>query len=177
MKTEELLADALKNLIFDESLDNITVQRLSDYCNIKRQTFYYHFRDIYDLITWIFLNETSLINKETKDWKEMVSNMVKYVNKNKKFVKHILDSSARDLFEQFVHSYFFSTLLKQFVALDKTNKFTSEEKRFYVTYYVSGMTSCVILWIDQGMKEKKEELINRLEQLNSGFIPSLIKYK
>ena len=51
MKTEVLLADALKELMSKESLDEITVKRLSDMCGIKRQTFYYHFRDIYDLLT------------------------------------------------------------------------------------------------------------------------------
>lgn len=175
MKTEQLLADALKELMSNESFDQITVQELSKHCNIKRQTFYYHFRDIYDLLTWMFLNENRLINKDVKDWKEMVSNIIKYVNKNKKFIKHILESSARDLFEQFVHSYFYSQLLKQFVELDKEHKITSEDRKFYVTYYTSALTSCVILWIDQGMKDKAEDLLNKLEQANSHLILGLIK--
>lgn len=175
MKTEQLLADTLKELMSNESLDRITVQELSSACNIKRQTFYYHFRDIYDLLTWMFLNENALINKEVKDWKEMVKMITKYANKNKNFVKHILESSARDLFEQFVYSYFYSRILRQFASLDKENKFTSEERKFYVTYYTSAMTSCVILWIDQGMKEKVEDLLIKLEMLNNQFIPGLIK--
>lgn len=175
MKTEQLIADTLKKLMSNESFDRITVQELSSACNIKRQTFYYYFRDIYDLLTWIFLNENTLINKEVKDWKEMVKQIIKYVNKNKNFVKHILESSARDLFEQFVYSYFYSQILRQFVTFDKENKFTSEERKFYVTYYTSAMTSCIILWIDQGMKEKVEDLLNKLEMLNNQFIPGLIK--
>ncbi len=175
MKTEQLIADALKKLMSNESFDRITVQELSSACNIKRQTFYYHFRDIYDLLTWIFLNENTLINKNVKDWKEMVKQIVKYVNKNKSFVKHILESSAQDLFEQFVYSYFYSQILRQLVTLDKENRFTSEERKFYVTYYTSAMTSCVILWIEQGMKEKVEDLLNKLEMLNNQFLPGLIK--
>ena len=170
MKTEQLIADALKKLMSNESFDRITVQELSSACNIKRQTFYYHFRDIYDLLTWIFLNENTLINKNVKDWKEMVKQIVKYVNKNKSFVKHILESSAQDLFEQFVYSYFYSQILRQLVTLDKENRFTSEERKFYVTYYTSAMTSCVILWIEQGMKEKVEDLLNKLEMLNNQFL-------
>lgn len=175
MKTEQLIAEALKELMSNESFDHITVQELSSACGIKRQTFYYHFRDIYDLLTWIFLNENTLINKKVKDWKEMVRQIIKYVNKNKNFVKHILESSARDLFEQFVYSYFYSQILRQFVTFDKENRFTSEERKFYVTYYTSAMTSCVILWIEQGMKEKVEDLLIKLEILNNQFIPGLIK--
>ena len=59
MKTEQLIAEALKELMSNESFDRITVQELSYACGIKRQTFYYHFRDIYDLLTWIFLNENT----------------------------------------------------------------------------------------------------------------------
>ena len=71
-----------------ESLDEITVKRLSDMCGIKRQTFYYHFRDIYDLLTWIFLNEDIKTRSPVTSWQDAVCVITKYVNKNKKFIKN-----------------------------------------------------------------------------------------
>ena len=49
MKTEQFLADTLRELMEKEPLENITVIKLAKICCINRQTFYYHFRDIYDL--------------------------------------------------------------------------------------------------------------------------------
>ena len=57
MKTEYRLAEALKNMMSEVPLDSISVTTLTKKCKVNRQTFYYHFHDIYDLLTLIFLNE------------------------------------------------------------------------------------------------------------------------
>ena len=71
MKTEDKLGKTLKELMVTEPLDTITVKRLSTLCGINRQTFYYHFRDIYDLLTWIFLNESVHGVDQCKSWQEV----------------------------------------------------------------------------------------------------------
>ena len=58
MKTEYRLAEALKNMMSEVPLDSISVTTLTKKCKVNRQTFYYHFHDIYDLLTLIFLNES-----------------------------------------------------------------------------------------------------------------------
>ena len=57
MKMKDRLGLALKEFMASENLDEISVVSLTNYCNVNRQTFYYHFRNIYDLLTWVFLNE------------------------------------------------------------------------------------------------------------------------
>ena len=39
-------------------LEEISVAALTRRCKVNRQTFYYHFHDIYDLLALVFLNET-----------------------------------------------------------------------------------------------------------------------
>ena len=70
MKTEQKLALKLKELMSNEPLDQITVSRLTKVCGVNRQTFYYHFRDIYDLLTWIFLNESIQEIETASNYKE-----------------------------------------------------------------------------------------------------------
>ena len=57
MKTEAKFAIKIKELMQTTPLDQISVKNLCDTVGVNRQTFYYHFRDIYDLLTAIFLNE------------------------------------------------------------------------------------------------------------------------
>ena len=52
--TKKALAASLKKLSGRKSLDKITVIDLAEDCEINRQTFYYHFKDIFDLVEWIF---------------------------------------------------------------------------------------------------------------------------
>ena len=50
--TKYALAQSLRKLLKERPLDKITVKDLVEDCGVNRQTFYYHFQDIYDLIAW-----------------------------------------------------------------------------------------------------------------------------
>ena len=51
-RTKEKLARALEELLESRPLDRVRVHDLTDRCDIHRQTFYYHFTDVYALFTW-----------------------------------------------------------------------------------------------------------------------------
>lgn len=46
------IAETLYELLKHKPLDKITVKELVDTCNISRQSFYYHFQDIMDVVEW-----------------------------------------------------------------------------------------------------------------------------
>ena len=52
--TKEALAAAMKKLLATKPVDKITVKDLVEECGVNRQTFYYHFDDVYDLLEWVF---------------------------------------------------------------------------------------------------------------------------
>ena len=51
--TKQKIAQALRQLMLERPLKKITVQDLMESTKMKRQTFYYHFQDIYDVLVWI----------------------------------------------------------------------------------------------------------------------------
>ena len=51
--TKQKIAQALRQLMLERPLKKITVQDLMERTQMKRQTFYYHFQDIYDVLVWI----------------------------------------------------------------------------------------------------------------------------
>ena len=61
---KEKIADALIKLLETKTLDKITIKEIVEICNTSRQTFYYYFKDIYDIVEWIFLEKSTLILKE-----------------------------------------------------------------------------------------------------------------
>ena len=50
--TKQMIASKLFELLDHEKPENVTVKRLVEECGISRQTFYYHFKDIMDVMEW-----------------------------------------------------------------------------------------------------------------------------
>lgn len=57
--TKRALEQSLKNLLLKKPLTKITINDIADDCGINRMTFYYHFKDIYDLVEWSCLEMPS----------------------------------------------------------------------------------------------------------------------
>ena len=55
LMTQRAFGNALVRLLQQRPLSKITVNDIVEECGVARQTFYYHFQDIYDLLQWIFL--------------------------------------------------------------------------------------------------------------------------
>lgn len=53
-----LIAETFTQLLEKEDIDKITVTKLIGECHISRQTFYYHFQDIMDVLEWTFRRST-----------------------------------------------------------------------------------------------------------------------
>ena len=50
---KEIIAEAAGRLIRERKVKKLTVKDIVEECNITRQTFYYHFEDIPDLLRWV----------------------------------------------------------------------------------------------------------------------------
>lgn len=57
--TKAALEASLKKLLLKKPLDKITINDLTTDCGISRMAFYYHFKDIYDLVEWSCLEDAT----------------------------------------------------------------------------------------------------------------------
>ena len=55
--SKRMLADALRALLRDHWFSEVTVTQICSLCGMSRKNFYYHFKDKYDLVNWIFCSE------------------------------------------------------------------------------------------------------------------------
>lgn len=55
--TKQAMANVLKELLEEQPFEKIRVYDICDRCHMNRKSFYYHFRDKYDLVNWIFDTE------------------------------------------------------------------------------------------------------------------------
>lgn len=175
MKTEVKLGAALKELMASEPIDKITVKRLTDICDINRQTFYYHFRDIYDLLTWIYLNESVKEMENVSTWKEAIRAFLGYIQKNSTFIKNTLSSAGRDLFINFLYSSIYNSEMRIISKADTKSILTTEDRRFVAAFVAPGLVATVVRWVENDMKESSDSLIRHLDILMDGYVHDIIR--
>jgi len=104
MKKQEIIKETLKNLIETLPLSEITVQKLCKKSNIKRQTFYYHYTSIYDVIVAYFLNEEITDIDKSTNWSNLVHCILTYCAKNRQLILKTLKSDANEAVETFFYN-------------------------------------------------------------------------
>lgn len=161
--TKRALAASLKKMMEKKPLSKITVTDLAQECGINRHTFYYHFRDIYDLVQWIFLSETEYVLEQIKgedSWQLGMKWMFDYALENKKFVTGTLRSASKEHLTGFLVQQIYS-LIRQVVDRESQDIAISEEKKVFVaTFYSHGITGIVMDWIEKDMQQNPDEIID-----------------
>lgn len=167
MKIESIYQEGLKKLIKERPLDEVNVVMLCELCNSNRQTFYYHFRDISDVVESIFLREKVGYAKKLLDYQAILKEMISYINNNYNFVSSINKSYSQEKLRSFLFSYFYSRV----GMLLKNHKIVGPE----ITRYMSTLSAQeLIFWVGNKRKEKAPTLIKRL---NTVFIYLVNQYQ
>lgn len=164
--TKEALALALEEILLSKSLNKITINDITSSCGVNRQTFYYHFKDIYDLLEWT-------MNRNVKEFKEDLEledvDTIEYVYhrllSNKKKILNIYSSVDTRWFNQYLIKIF-EKRIRAIIDKKVLNGFTSEENdEFLIRFYSFGVVGTVTLWIDNGMPDEYDEDIKKINQL------------
>lgn len=92
--TKLALEESLKHLLLKKPLDKITINDLTTDCGISRMTFYYHFKDIYDLVEWCCLEDARIAlqgKKTSSTWHEGLLQIFDAVMENKPFILNAIN--------------------------------------------------------------------------------------
>ena len=176
--TKRAMAQSLKRMLQIKDLDKITITDITNDCGINRQTFYYHFKDIYDLLEWIFTNEVvDKIEKETtiETWQENFKYVLDYMLKNKKFIIKTYNSLSRKTLLDFLFNQYNTIFIDIVNSLAKDYNITKENKIFIANFYKYGFAGIIENWIVIEMKESPESIIKKLDVMISGSFEEAVK--
>lgn len=178
--TERAIALALKKLLQQKPLNKITISDIANECGINRMTFYYHFKDIYDLIEWIFTQEAeeSLKGNETVDnWQQGTLNLLHTMLNDKTFIMGIIHSISREQIELYTYRVFYSLFRKAIDGLPESQNVAEKDRKFIADFYKFALSGVLIDWVESGMKEEPEVLVQRMDTLIRGdFVRGLDRF-
>jgi probable dihydroxyacetone kinase regulator len=169
--TKKALAASLKKLLNEKSLDKVTVKDITNDCEVNRQTFYYHFKDIYDLIEWIYISEARKVleGKDTYDkWQQGFLEIFDYVIENKMFVENTYHSLSREYLERYLYNETYNLIIGVVEEKAVGMRVSKEEKAFIANFYKYGFVGLMLDWIGKGMREEPAKMIERLSILIQG---------
>lgn len=161
--TKNALEESLKKFLLQKPLDKITISDLTTDCGISRMAFYYHFKDIYDLVEWSCIEDASraLQGKKTYDtWQEGLQQIFEVVLENKPFILNVYRSVKREQVENYLYSLTYQLIEGVVEEQSKNLMVTEEQKKFIADFYKYSFVGVMLDWIKRGMKEAPEEIAN-----------------
>lgn len=175
--TKLALEASLKKLLVNKPLDKITINDLTADCGISRMSFYYHFKDIYDLVEWCCIEDGSraLQGKKTYDtWQKGIYQLFEAVMENKAFIQNVYRCVDRGKIENYLHK-----LTYRLVADVVEEKCTGvdlpqEDKAFIAEFYKYGFVGVMLDWIERGMKDDYGKIVEMMSITLRGSISNSI---
>ena len=153
---ETKLKEKFVELLKVRNLDEIDVNLLCEEINIKRQSFYYHYKNIFDLV-YDIVKEKPFVIIETSKIETILTSLFNQYYASFDFFTEILSSSAREIVEEAIFSYFykaFSSYLNKFnLGIDSKidlSRFFSNSLTYQSIYYL------------QKKEYKIEEIVDKL---------------
>ena len=176
--TKYALENSLKKLLLQKPLNKITINDITEDCGISRMTFYYHFKDIYDLIEWAFEEEASRILEGKKDydtWQQGYLRIFEDLNANKPFIMNVYRSISREKVENYLYRITYDLLIHVINEKAKGMNVRDEDKKFLANFYKYAFVGLVLDWIKHDMKGEPKQIIDRLDRVIHGSVTAALE--
>ena len=166
-QTKLQLASALKRLMAQKSMDKSTIAELTSLCNIRRQSFYYHFEDIYDLLRWMIENEAISLLKQQEGallWKEGLLQLFRYLEENRTVCLCALKSVGRDHLRRFFEADIYAIIHRTIEQLTEnigvhSNLDSFVDVEMLTHFYVVALAGMIESWLLGEIDRTPEQLI------------------
>ncbi len=168
--TKRHIATTLKEMVRQQGFSSLSVGELIRRCDISRNTFYYHFRDKYEVVSWIFYDEIRPFLAQfdrLENWTAGLSELCLYLQANREFYIPMLEVQGQNSFceclTQFYQDLIYALLLKQ-----GAHALQERQMQTVSRFIAAGIVSEIRRWGHRGMKSDPAPAIQMLRELFSG---------
>lgn len=171
-ETKHALAAALKQLMVQKPLEKITIQEITSLCGMKRQNFYYHFEDIYDLLQWMFQAEAVSLLKCQEGvllWQEGILQLFYYLQENREVCLCALKSLGHNHLRRFFEADIYAVIHHTIDTLVQEIGDIQDSDKSYLDWmthmYVIALAGMMENWLLGRLEYTPEELVSYVNQM------------
>jgi Transcriptional regulator len=168
-----ILANALRNLLKEKTIENITIDNILEKCGASRSTFYRHFQDKYNLMNWVYMAEVDEIIKKNPNpfqFKNILIESARFIKKNEDYFSQIIKYQGQNSFMEFISTYVKNATIQILSKAIGKGKLPYE-MLFSVNFYCGGVIFVISEWLKTGLKESPD----KIAELIYDCIPQPIK--
>ena len=168
----------MKKLLLEKPLNKITINDITEDCGVNRMTFYYHFKDIYDLVEWACLEDAkrALDEKKTYDtWQQGLLQIFEAVQENKPFILNVYRCVHREQVEKYLQPLVDQLMLDVIQEESASMMIREEDKQFIAKIYAYIFIGVMLDWIKDDMREAPQEIVARLVKLLRGSVTAALR--
>lgn len=177
--TKRALEASLKNVLRQKPLNKITINDLAEDCGINRMTFYYHFKDIYDLVEWVCLEDATQAladNKHYDTWEQGFAQIFYAVKENKPFVMNVYRCVSREQAERYLKPLVDKLIMDVVEEKSQNMVVRQEDKDFIAKVYSYIFVGLMLDWIAADMEGEPELIVDKLATVIKGDITSALNH-
>ena len=166
--TKNALAASMKKLMSKSPFSKISVGDICENCGMNRTSFYYHFRDKYDLVNWIFYVDFI----ERMDWDacrspwDMLVALCRHFDAERQFYQNALQVEGQNSFREY-----FCGMVKPVLVFISNNMVEeeNEKKDFYIGLFSEGLLEELMYWLREGNGIGPDEFAQDLHRISLGL--------
>ena len=173
--TKNLIKSEFLKLLEDYPFRCITISQLTQECDINRNTFYYHYEDIYSLVKEILQDELDKVDQEFNtsfSWEESLLHAAAFLLDNKKAAQNLFQSIDKKESDAYL-STVCMTVMNKYVENEchaKDIQAQESDKQLITDFYQAALVGLLTQWVQDGMTEAPQAIIFRIGQLFDGNI-------
>lgn len=159
--TKQALANALKQLLQKKQITKITINDITEACGISRMTFYYHFKDIYDLADWTLqeaLHAAIAENRTHDNWQQGFLNLLEALKAHQSLILNAYRAIDRELVERYMRREMEALLLPVVEEQAAGIKISEKGKHRVAIFYTYAFMGVVMEWIQRNMAASPQEV-------------------
>ncbi len=176
--TEKEIRKAFIRLIRNKPYKRITMKAVADECGINRNTVYYHYPTLPDLVEDIarrMVNKYTSCIQDADSLKDIQQKIIADLYAEKKAVLNIFKSANRDLFELYCWRLSEYAIGIYMDAVFKDHIISDMDKDIISSIGVNGFFGAFMKWLMNDMKEIDQDRLKRRMELTKGLSAEVIR--
>lgn len=173
--TKNALASSMKKLMKEKAFSKISVIDICEGCGMNRKSFYYHFKDKYDLVNWIFyMDFIGLVNtKQYQNGWDLLVSVGELFYRDQEFYRAALKIEGQNSFSEYFHESM--TPIVSFFLRDICDVDEDADQEIFITFFCDAYLAAVVHWLEDGCQMRPEEFIGNLKKMILGIARQIQK--
>lgn len=175
--TKTAMANSLKALMQEKSFQKISINDICAGCNMNRKSFYYHFKDKYDLLNWIFdteFNDFVIRSSSLETWSLML-NLCYYLYENRKFYRKALAIEGQNSFQSHLYDLLYNNFYSELGDYFSEENGETPLDKIQVQFITDGVMCALERWLLSHNNMTADEFIDNLRSLVVRLVTAIYK--